>query len=149
MKITPRFYKVYPELALFVDDAERTAILRTCQRRLLRMGRFWAMALLVGLLQGVVIIFMQHLVIPLIPTRLPPPIVAGLLSGLLGGSFMVLAQFAWRKPIQKMLRTDLVSRGVPVCLHCGYDLRGQTEPRCPECGSSFDPTLMRTPPVRS
>jgi len=26
------------------------------------------------------------------------------------------------------------------CRHCGYDLRGLTEPRCPECGTSFDPT---------
>ena len=25
------------------------------------------------------------------------------------------------------------------CLNCGYDLRGQVEPRCPECGSEFDP----------
>ncbi len=25
------------------------------------------------------------------------------------------------------------------CLTCGYALRGQTEPRCPECGRAFDP----------
>ena len=25
------------------------------------------------------------------------------------------------------------------CLNCGYDLRGQVEPRCPECGTEFDP----------
>ena len=25
------------------------------------------------------------------------------------------------------------------CLHCGYDLRGLTEHRCPECGRQFDP----------
>lgn len=25
-----------------------------------------------------------------------------------------------------------------LCRNCGYDLRGQTEPRCPECGTPFD-----------
>ncbi len=25
------------------------------------------------------------------------------------------------------------------CRTCGYDLRGQTQPRCPECGRHFDP----------
>ena len=28
------------------------------------------------------------------------------------------------------------------CLTCAYDLRGQTEPRCPECGKRFDPGLL-------
>jgi len=36
------------------------------------------------------------------------------------------------------LRSALRSRrrkAVGLCLKCGYDLRGQTEPRCPECGT--------------
>ena len=28
------------------------------------------------------------------------------------------------------------------CRECGYDLRGQREPRCPECGAAFDPTRI-------
>jgi len=28
------------------------------------------------------------------------------------------------------------------CLLCGYDLRGQTEARCPECGTAFDNYLL-------
>ena len=28
------------------------------------------------------------------------------------------------------------------CVKCGYDLRGQTEPCCPECGNPFDPGLL-------
>jgi hypothetical protein len=29
-----------------------------------------------------------------------------------------------------------------ICRGCGYDLRGLTEPRCPECGRRFDPALL-------
>jgi hypothetical protein len=28
------------------------------------------------------------------------------------------------------------------CASCGYDLRGLSEPRCPECGIAFDPTEL-------
>ena len=30
------------------------------------------------------------------------------------------------------------SGGRPKCAKCGYDLRGQRETRCPECGTEFD-----------
>jgi hypothetical protein len=39
-------------------------------------------------------------------------------------------------------RKLLCEYGIPVCVNCGYDLRGQTEPRCPECGRGFDPKLI-------
>ena len=29
-----------------------------------------------------------------------------------------------------------------ICVQCGYLLRGLTEPRCPECGTPFDPKLL-------
>jgi len=29
------------------------------------------------------------------------------------------------------------------CVNCGYDLRACTEPRCPECGSPFDPDRVK------
>jgi len=47
-----------------------------------------------------------------------------------------------RRRIERHLRTGLLAAGVPVCMHCGYDLRGQTEARCPECGRAFDPHLL-------
>jgi hypothetical protein len=37
-------------------------------------------------------------------------------------------------PFRRCLREQLVARGVPICVGCGYDLRGQVEPRCSECG---------------
>ncbi|MDX2198497.1 MAG: hypothetical protein SF069_05935 [Phycisphaerae bacterium] len=31
------------------------------------------------------------------------------------------------------------------CLRCGYSLQALTEPRCPECGEAFDPTVASIP----
>lgn len=35
---------------------------------------------------------------------------------------------------RRRLREMIAARGVRICVNCGYDLRGQVEPRCPECG---------------
>ena len=37
----------------------------------------------------------------------------------------------------------LYNLGYPICPHCGYDVRGQVELRCPECGS----TITRPQPL--
>lgn len=31
------------------------------------------------------------------------------------------------------------------CRKCGYNLRGLTEPRCPECSTEFDPSTLPSP----
>jgi len=36
-------------------------------------------------------------------------------------------------------RVILIDRLAFRCTRCGYDLRGLREPRCPECGTEFDP----------
>lgn len=51
-----------------------------------------------------------------------------------------------------MTNGDLPSRPLPAvpadqdafCTHCQYNLRGLTEPRCPECGRPFDPANLHT-----
>jgi peptidoglycan/LPS O-acetylase OafA/YrhL len=42
-----------------------------------------------------------------------------------------------REPMRKRLRASLRSHGLLLCIHCGYDLRGVGESRCPECGDAF------------
>jgi hypothetical protein len=61
-------------------------------------------------------------------------------------SFQILMAFIgfrlWISPIRKSLRQSLQAKGIPICIPCGYDLRGQLEPRCPECGAPFDAHLV-------
>lgn len=64
---------------------------------------------------------------------------AGVFGLALGASISIL----FKKRRQQILRRLLREEGVPVCLHCGYNLRGQTEPRCPECGQAFDLRLLK------
>lgn len=48
--------------------------------------------------------------------------------------------FCWhgRRWMRKYLRTYLNEHGIPICMNCGYDLRGQVSPSCPECGTEFE-----------
>jgi hypothetical protein len=36
----------------------------------------------------------------------------------------------------------------PLCAQCGYSLKCLPEPRCPECGSPFDPAILEEPGPR-
>ena len=41
--------------------------------------------------------------------------------------------------IYKILRWRIVVEDGITCAHCGYNLTGLPEPRCPECGQPFEP----------
>lgn len=43
-----------------------------------------------------------------------------------------------RRSASVFLRKELLSCDVPVCLKCGYDLRGTVSERCSECGRELD-----------
>jgi len=56
----------------------------------------------------------------------------------------------YRKWMRVFLHEYLNDHGIPVCQGCGYDLRGQVDPRCPECGREFalrDPGIEGAHPV--
>jgi hypothetical protein len=61
-----------------------------------------------------------------------------LLASLTGGLVTLALTVLSRRRRARQCRILLCEAGIPVCLHCGYDLRGQTEARCPECGRAFE-----------
>ncbi len=44
----------------------------------------------------------------------------------------------YRKWMRVFLREYLNDHGIPICLNCGYDLRGLVSGACPECGTGFE-----------
>ena len=43
-----------------------------------------------------------------------------------------------RKERQRFLRQRLNDRGIPICMTCGYDLTGNVNGVCPECGTEIE-----------
>lgn len=62
---------------------------------------------------------------------------------LIGASGVAIPYLIHRRRLIRSLREQLCRIGVPICIACGYDLRGQTEPRCPVCGRAFDTKLLQ------
>lgn len=59
----------------------------------------------------------------------------------IGAVFLTFMLF--RSGIRRRIRAELIDKGVALCIHCGYNLAGQVESRCPECGEDFDPSLFK------
>ena len=133
----PRFY---PELEHFETPAEGRRVLKAWQKQLMYTPRFWLTVIGYTVAIGVTVALILVLLRPWLglSSRSFAAIVASV-TGVTGG---VAIPWLSRRRCRRFLRAELVSRGVPVCLPCGYDLRGQQEPRCPECGTSFDPKLI-------
>ena len=49
-----------------------------------------------------------------------------------------LVVFLFREKLRLSLRSELVRFGLQLCTACGYDLSGQRELRCPECGREIE-----------
>jgi hypothetical protein len=45
--------------------------------------------------------------------------------------------------VRRGVRQEMTRCGYPTCVKCGYDLTGLDDARCPECGTDFDPALLR------
>lgn len=131
---------LYPETKRLPHRIDRQAALSAARSRLVKTSQFW-IVFAFAILAAVVLPRFVHLVHRQFPTSLGigGPVVGGVVLGALQGlCFGFGFQFAFRKPTRRFLREYLNQRGYSLCVHCGYDLRGQTTPRCPECGNAFD-----------
>lgn len=129
---------LYPELERFADANEAERLLEGYHVFRTRhvVGIIIAVLLVsaVGVL-GITIPFEHHRGIPFWSMAAPGVIIET------AGVVAALEWIRFRRS-RRYLREQLQVRGVPICIACGYDLRGLTEPRCPECGTAFDPRLL-------
>ena len=126
-----------PELAAYDDEEAciadwRHAVSRTAiGRRLLLFALVIALAVIAAVIANEALV--QYL----------PPLrgwLGGIVGGVLGGVFPVTSVWIFRNDVRRRLHDKLLERGIRTCVKCGYDLRGQIELRCPECGAAFTPS---------
>jgi hypothetical protein len=127
---------LFPELRLFEDRKVRSQAFRQARNRvLLERGR-WLLILACivtsGICAGLLGFWMKT------QLGLRTPWLNGALGAIAGAATVWVAHFLFRRPVQRHLRERLRALGVPVCLVCGYNLRGNLSGRCPECGTRTD-----------
>ncbi len=123
------FAAAFPEFRLFPTDRQRHEARDGLTK--LRFSRWYVSlpVVVVGTILPALIVVRQF--------RLPSWAIVLILTCWF--PVLMVGQFwLWRGHIRSHVRQKLLEAGVPVCLSCGYDLRGQVEPRCPECGQAFD-----------
>jgi len=128
--------KLFPELNRLDDKAERRKLYNEAARPLVRQPLFWVALLLGPVVVALTLVFGFLALRPYLP-RVPQPVLSGIIGGVIGGSAAGALQYLFRRPIQREIRRLLNERGIPICVQCGYDLRGADEnaERCPECGT--------------
>ncbi len=123
----------FPELAQLESDAERRELLRVVTSQLVRSTLYWVVVV-VTIAVLMPLGFFLVLRVAHIPTG---PGYGGIIGGVVGLLAVLLTGILMRTRQSTLLRRELNRRGVPVCIRCGYGLRGVGAPRCPECGAAF------------
>lgn len=139
---------IYPELKHLPRWADRQAAMWAFQPRILRSWPFWIMLAIAVPLGAAMpwVIGMVNRVLPgslSVGSAMGRAIVAGAIQALMCG---LVFNYFFRNRGRRFLREYLNERGHNLCVECGYDLRGQETPRCPECGIAFEPGRMAAKP---
>jgi hypothetical protein len=147
----------FPELDLFGSREEAQEAFRDCWREQRRDPLYW-----LWLTLAIAVFAVLPLACFITPTlysgpATPPSVLDRIPEELvfLGALILfivlpsLLHHICWSGMARKRLREQLAIDGRPKCSGCGYDLRGQIEPRCPECGKPFDERLLQHTPQTS
>ncbi len=131
---SPGHTRLYPELLLLDSVEDRRAVLADCHRRYKREKR---LTVPIAIYCGVWGVAGAQVMSPefggdVLPSNLA--VRAAIVLALVLSGVLPLAWFVHKRSRQ-FIRRALIERGVPVCLQCGYALRGNTSGVCPECGT--------------
>lgn len=138
----------WPEYDLYPDAAARRAVLAEIQKRYFRRNvRFYAYALAIFVFAALAFPLFKLTLGRLLGWFNLPMVVQAIVYGIsIVGIYFLGIGYFWQKTIRRELRRDLQSRGIAVCLNCGYDCRALRAARCPECGVDFDERLLTGAP---
>jgi hypothetical protein len=131
---------LYPELKRFEHYPDRARAEMDYSSQLVRRWPIWIAIILMALLFGPAVPFVINRVVGGlgVGTALSGALLIGGVIGVLQvAAFMLIFNVLFRRPYRRFLRRRLGELGLPTCVGCGYDLRGQVVPRCPECGEPF------------
>lgn len=130
----PIYLRWFPELARFADRADQKLRFEQAYRHVSRTHGFGAYAwVATGVAVVVVVVFLRSW---LPSTRLE--FLLALMGAFAGGAALKwIGLWLFRERIRRRLREVLVDRGELICEECGYDTRGLTSRRCPECGAEL------------
>lgn len=131
-----------PELDLFPSrEAQDTA--------LWELGKEAGGSFIKDLLPGILIVVFVAMTAQVLAQRLLtivvwPPVIEEIVHFLLVAAAAIIAiRTLHRRSLRAALRRKLIALGVPICVRCGYALRGlpATSLVCPECGTAIDASL--------
>lgn len=133
--------RLFPELSLIEPERERKAVWESAQAS---ASVTWYVLLLTTVLLS---IKMQELAMLYLGRYVPTAYREVLdIAAKACVSVCVFCAGVWtrRRRIAKAIRLEVNRRGIPICMGCGYCLRGISSLRCPECGAAYDPHACPT-----
>jgi len=133
--------RIFPEVTYFEILEERRKAWALATK--LPRGGLLAYCVILVVVLAVAPPMAQFLLLSLPGVDEVPPVFNGVVVALIVVPAPMVTAWIFRRKVQRSLRQQLTERGRPICLECGYDLRGQTVSRCPECGTAFDEKLLK------
>ena len=128
--------KQYPELEHFEREDEpcpASEALNFAKHEVMKTWRSWLMLLALAVLYMTATMLAGRIMTQYFGS---PDLVRFVARASCGVVVSLAAWRLFRDRTRRHLRERLVQLGVPICIPCGYDLRGSTD-RCPECGTTF------------
>ncbi len=131
----PKAHPWFPELAHVESRAERKALWRAAYYPVLKSWQYWFIA--VASQAGCQVAFRLATAQLLRQTGIAAYTYVWSICATAVGAALASILTLWliRRRMARNMRAELLKRGKPICLSCGYDLTGNVSGVCPECGT--------------